>query len=134
MSSQLDPQVQRLLFEHVSSFEQLEALLLLQRSPAALWDARQVAEALRLPTASVIGALAQLAAHHLLQVESQAGETRYRYAPSAELAPPAARLAAVHAERPLEIIQQMSANAIERLRSSAARAFSDAFLFRNRRE
>ena len=134
MASELDAEVQRLLFEHVASYEQLEALLLLRADPARASGTRELAERLRIDESSVMAALEELTAHHLLQ-RTGGTPALYRYAPAdARLGIIVERLALLYDAQRLEVIRQMSANAIERLRSSAARTFADAFLLRGRKE
>jgi hypothetical protein len=130
----LDAEIIRLLFDQVTSFEALEALLLLHRMPACALSASEVAGVVRLDAAATTAALTDLAALGLLTLEKNAKPHTYRYAPdNAQTAATVDRLARLYAERPVEVIKQMSANAIERLRYSAARAFSDAFIFRGRK-
>jgi DNA-binding MarR family transcriptional regulator len=130
---ELDADIQRLLFEHVASYEQLEALLLLRAEAREFRSVPQLAEKLRIDESSVAAALDSLTAHRLL--EKRAGPpVAYRYAPvEAETMALVDRLAALYVEQRLEVIRQMSANSIERLRSSAARTFADAFLLRGRK-
>lgn len=135
MTVQLDAEIRRLLFERVASFEELEALLLLQRTPASALSVAAVAAALRRAPPIAEAALTGLAARHLLTLEENASSPTFRYAPSdAATAEVVGRLARLYTEQPVEIIKQMSANAIARLRSSAARAFSDAFIFKGRKD
>lgn len=133
MAIELDADIQRLLFERVASYEQLEALLLLRAEAGQFRSVRHLAEQLRIDDSSVAAALEALTAHRLL--EKQPGpQPAYRYAPAeVDAAAMVDRLAALYTEQRLEVIRQMSANAIERLRSSAARTFADAFLLRGRK-
>jgi DNA-binding transcriptional MocR family regulator len=130
---ELDADIQRLLFEHVASYEQLEALLLLHTDAGQFRSVSELAAKLRIDDSSVAAALEELTAHRLLEKRA-GGPLAYRYAPAeADMLAVVDRLAAVYNEQRLEIIRQMSANAIERLRSSAARTFADAFLLRGRK-
>lgn len=129
MTDELDADVRRLLFERVTSYEQLEALLLLHASPAQDWTARDVAAALRIDVGNATAALTALAAQRLLEPSSGQPPQRHRYAPAdSALATCTDKLARAYAESRLEVVKQMSINAIERVRSSAARTFADAFL------
>jgi len=130
--AELDAEVRQLLSEHVTGYELLEALLLLHRDSRQLSTVEQLGAELRIDTGSMATALAELAEHGLLERRS-GPPVSYRYAPAqTALAAAVDRLAQLYTEQRLEIIRQMSANAIERLRSSAARSFSDAFLLRGR--
>jgi hypothetical protein len=133
---ELDPAIRRLLSEHVTSYEQLEALLLLHATPAQARSAEEVAAALRITVAGVAGALKELGEHRLLVAQgASAAAQRWRYAPAdGSLATSVDKLAQAYAGQRLEVVKQMSTNAIERLRSSAARTFADAFLLRGKRK
>lgn len=90
-----------------------------------------VAVALRIEATSAQAALAALLEQQLLEVPPADPPQGYRYAAAgSRLTQSVDRLARLYAEQRLEVIKQMSANAIERLRSSAARAFADAFIFK----
>lgn len=132
---ELDSQIQRLLSEHILSFEQLEAVLLLRSSAPRAWRTQEVATALQVSGDAAHEALSALNARRLIAAATDDDELRYRFAPAtAEIAQALERLADRYARHPVEILKLMSANAIERLRSSAARAFSEAFLLRGRRK
>ena len=125
----LDAEARSLLFEHVSGYDELEALLLLHAAPARAWTVVEVAAALRIAALDAAAALGELSAHRLLATENASAPERFRYAPAdGALAAGVDRLAQAYAGQRLDVVKQMSANAIERLRSSAARAFADAFL------
>lgn len=135
MTSELDVEVLRLLSGQVTSYEQLEALLLLHAAAGRDWAVMEVAAALRIDDANAAAALAALSTQHLLTVTGVGVQQRYRYASAdATLAAGVDKLALAYAERRLEVVKQMSANAIERLRSSAARTFADAFLLGDRKK
>ncbi|HEY7930345.1 MAG TPA: hypothetical protein VID71_10045 [Steroidobacteraceae bacterium] len=130
--AELDAEVRQLLSEHVTGYEQLEALLLLHRDSRQSSTGEQLGAELRIDAGSMATALAELAEHGLLERRTGPPPS-YRYAPvQTALAAAVDRLAQLYTEQRLEIIRQMSANAIERLRSSAARSFSEAFLLRGR--
>jgi predicted transcriptional regulator len=131
---ELDAEVRLLLLERVASYEQLEALLLLRLGTTQSFEVPEVAARLRIDEASVATAMEALAANGLLE-KSAAPRASYRYAPADALTGGVVdRLARLYDEQRLDIIRQMSTNAIERLRSSAARTFADAFLLRGRKE
>jgi hypothetical protein len=119
--------VRALLLEHVDGFEKLEALVWLYRRRGQFSNAEQLAQELRVNTASLETALEQLAAARLLEREGS------QYASPRSVTPHEASLqwlADAYASDRLSIIQLMTAQAIERIRSSTVRAFSEAFRIR----
>jgi hypothetical protein len=132
---QLDIDIRRLLFEQITSYEQLETLLLLHGRPAQGWSVAAVAAAVGIDAANAVSALNELLAQRLAASSIDGHEPEYHYAAAQSgMGDAVDRLARAYAEQRLEIVEQMSANAIERVRSSAARAFSDAFIFRRKRD
>jgi hypothetical protein len=117
------------LFERVSSYEELEALLFLaQNEERELTDA-EVAAALGAPVDPIEEALRGLASRgELVEATQRAGLALYRYAPRDE-----ARRARVdelrqaYAERRLSVVRMMSSNAVERVRGAAMQRLADAF-------
>lgn len=120
-----------LLRDQVESYEQLETLLLLASDPERSWDAERLGERVRISPDEASEVLAGLAGAGLLRRDARGG---HRYAPSRpELGRVVARLAAVYAKVPLEVVKIMSTNSIERVRNAAFRTFSDAFLLRRKK-
>jgi hypothetical protein len=120
--------VRALIAERVRGYEQLEALLYLHARADASHAADAVAAALRIPVEAAAGALEDLAARGLAAAAPESAHA-YRFAPATpELHAAVAMLERVYAEQRLAVIKLMSDNAIERLRTGAARAFVDAFL------
>ena len=117
------------LREHVSSFEELETLLLLAGTSGRAWSDSEVAAALNGPVDTVTAALSSLSSvDGLLTVSEQAGGLRYQFSPrSAQLGEIVGELAALHAEQRLTLMQLMSSNALERVRGAAMRRLADAF-------
>jgi hypothetical protein len=73
--------VHRFLTGSIDSVEQLEVLLLVQRTPDRYWDAAGIADHLGLRQRDVAGSLEALARKNLLDV--RLGETiKYRYEPA----------------------------------------------------
>lgn len=123
--------VQRLLADHVESFEQLECLLLLWRRPDLRWSPERVAAELRLEDAITEEALCALNEHGLLSVEVSPTGRLYRYEPTApELARVVERLASEYENQRVALMRLMTANAIQRMRAGAISVFANAFLFR----
>jgi len=132
---ELDSDVLYLLFDQVTNYEQLEALLLLHGCPAQAWSVAAVAAALRTDPDSAASALDELASHQLVALTSGDHGPQYQYSAAPDgVGATVDRLAQAYAQQRLEVVKQMSANAIDRLRSSAARTFSDAFIFRRKKD
>ncbi len=143
---QLPDDVQALLRERIESYEQLEALLVLQEEGGR--TAEELCARLRVPLTLVESALRDLQSYGLVQprpVQSQPqpgspqsarqqpepAAQRYVYAPeTAALAAAVSHLASAYARDPVPIIKLMSSNAIQRLRTGAVRAFADSFILR----
>jgi hypothetical protein len=84
LSSELRPDVQQLIDEHISSLEQLEILLLLQRNKGRDWSAEErdwsaeeIARELRITSASTARRLLDLERRGFLKGEAG----RYQYQP-----------------------------------------------------
>lgn len=129
-AGELPDDVRALLHEHIDSYEQLEILLLLRRERYERWTGEALASRLHLGTGLIETALAGLKTSRLVEA---AGGTRatFAYRPAnSGLDAAVGRLEREYAERPILIIQQMSANAIERLRTAALHTFADAFVLK----
>ncbi len=124
----LPEDVRALLHEHIESYEQLEILLLLRRERYEQWTEEGLSARLRVRAELIETALAALKASGLIEAAG-AVPTRFAYRPaSSGLDAAAGRLEREYAERPILVIQLMSANAIERLRTAALHTFADAFV------
>jgi hypothetical protein len=118
------------LREKVSTYEQLDALLLLARAPLKSWSALAVSEALRQSADASETALEELvAAGGLVDIETVKPKV-YQYAPGSELLRRLVdSLQNAYVEQRMEVVQVMTANAIDRARGVAARRLADAFRF-----
>jgi hypothetical protein len=122
-----------LLRERVHSFEQLEALACVFRERSRWWSADAVAAATRISVESATDGLQALLARALVQATRDASALRFRYAPSsAEIDAAVAELVRTYDDNRIAVVKRMSDNAIERMRTGAMRAFSDAFVIRRR--
>ena len=128
----LPEDVRALLHEHIDSYEQLEILLLLRRERHERWTGEALASRLHLGAELIETALASLRTSRLVEaVEGTRATFAYRPAnPGLDTA--VGRLEREYAERPILIIQQMSANSIERLRTAALHTFADAFVLKKK--
>jgi hypothetical protein len=126
---EMPAEVVRLLSSSVDSFEKVEVLFLAWREPTDAWTVEQTAERLRLPAESIGAVLDELRAAGLLAIDGQG----YRFAPSRDEDHIAAvALCRLYDADRLAVLKEMTSLAMDRIRSSAARAFSDAFRIRRR--
>lgn len=117
--------VQGFLREQVTSYEELETLLLLRTSRNRFWTATELAEALHVRRDDAVEAVERLQGLGLL--EARGAEFSYTVSPMEETI---ARLEEACRESRLEVMKLMSENSVERVRSAAARALADAFILR----
>lgn len=120
---------QEVLRERIESFEELEILLLLRAERSRAWSVDEVAEWLRVTAGFAEPLVEKLRARDLIALRESEGARRYVYGARApELDAAVAEIACAYETNRHEILRLMSANAIERVRTSAMRAFADAFL------
>ena len=118
-----------LLRDFIESFEQLEILLLLHRRGGDTWGADAVSTELKLDFDTAAEALAHLSRAHLLAVRAEASPRLFQYGPANSVMDGAVGdLAEAYQDNRLEVINLMNTNAIERVRTSAMRAFANSFL------
>jgi hypothetical protein len=117
-----------LLRDHIESFEQLEILLLLHRKRSDILDPDAVAMELKLDSDTVTEALVHLCRARLAVRVEDAGR-RFRYGPDRPgMDDAVGNIAGSYDENRLEVINLMNTNAIDRVRTSAMRAFANSFL------
>lgn len=120
-----------LLQDRLAGLDELEVLLLVRRDTTRAWTASEVADRLGLPSSSSDGALESLCVAALLVAHGGGGgaERRYAYRPEVPgLDAVVTSLVEIYDERRLEVMRILSNNALERIRSAAARTFADAFV------
>ncbi len=129
--SELSAELLRFLRDCMSSYEGLETLLLLARSPTRAWSSREISESLSATQDTIDSALSELVAiGTLVQAEPRPRPTTFRFAPSDEdVRARVTELQRAYVEQRFAIVQVMSANAMERIRGAAARRLADAFRF-----
>jgi hypothetical protein len=121
--------VKTLLRDCIDSFEQLEILLLLHRRRDDTWAPDSIEGELNLDADAAETALEDLCRWSLIEVRVEGGVRCYRYRPDTPgLEATIHALAKAYEEHRLEVIKLMNKNAIERVRTSAMRAFADAFV------
>lgn len=121
--------VRAFLRDYIDSFESLEVLLLLRRERTAC-TAEELCRRIKTRAPLIDDALASLVRSRLVNTD-QNMLTLYTYADE----DPARNaivgsLERIYRDEPIQIMQLMSTNAIERLRTSTIRAFADAFVVR----
>jgi hypothetical protein len=133
MTESLSGRVQRLLRDHMTSFERLAVLMFLFDHGVQEWSTGQVSEHLRVPLELAHDALVGLESSGLVQRSGDGAA--FRYAPAAPaLAAATEELAVAYREQRAAVMSAMSIYAIERIRSGPMRAFADAFLVGKRRD
>jgi len=121
--------IRAFLRAHIDSFESLEILLLLRRERAAC-TAEELCRRLKTRAPLVDDALASLVRARLVTA-ARNEQTLYAYADEGPFRDATVdSLERIYRDEPLRIMQLMSANAMERLRTSTIRAFADAFVVR----
>jgi DNA-binding MarR family transcriptional regulator len=127
--------VRILLRTRVETYEQIEVLRVLHSDPQREWNSEELGEQLHLAPQFVEVALEALHSGGFLRRSAREAGGRSRYAPAnEELKASAERLLHEYRERPLRVIQLISTYAIERVRTSAIRAFADAFILKKDRD
>jgi hypothetical protein len=132
MDDSISADVRAFLLEYVHSYEQLEALILMQQHPTLEWTADSLGEKLRISAESAADALHQLWTKLLLDCTSGA-PLRYRLS-RADVRSTVQSIADLYAQNRLAVIGLMNANAIERVRTGAMRDFANAFVFGQRKK
>jgi hypothetical protein len=126
----LPASLQAFLYDCIENYEQLELLVFLHRERNRWWTAGETAQQIGIPESLAAIALDDLVSRQLAERRPELA-ARYRYAPgSLELDYKSNLLARHYQENRFEIVKAMSANSIERLRTSALRTFAEAFVIR----
>jgi hypothetical protein len=121
--------VRRFLLEHIESYEQLEVLIHLRKQPDRSSSSEAIASASSIPLAAVEAALEDLREAGLAEVSSRGAAPEWRYvALQPDVDATIVRLSQAYEENAIDIVKLMNANAIERVRTSAIRAFANAFI------
>lgn len=126
--AEISTRVKELLTASIHSLEELEVLLTLRGAVMRSWTATQLARELRLPEAMVVTALQALVLNKLALQVGEQSPLQYQYRlQEAEAEETVAELGETYRQLRLEVIMQISTNAINRVRQGALRTFSDAF-------
>jgi hypothetical protein len=125
----ISDEVQSFIRENISSIEQLEALLLLQRDPARKWTAQELSKELYLSLEAAIHRLDDFQKRNFC-VSDNADEPRYWYNPNLGRVDSIIRdLRTAYEQRRVRVINLVFSNPIDTLKS-----FADAFKFRKDEE
>ena len=126
---EIDEAVLTLLRDKITSFEQLEIVLLLRGRREEALSAVAIAQLLRVSDSAAEEALDHLYRHDFLSIRREADQPGFVYSPaSASLGDAVDQLAVSYEQNTLAVIKQMSSNSLERVRTEAIRTFADAFL------
>ncbi|HEY2407476.1 MAG TPA: hypothetical protein VGI10_15805 [Polyangiaceae bacterium] len=130
MTQSNEEELRSFLVENIETYEELELLVLLRGESQGSQSVEQMALQLSIPEQLALDALDALVARGLLVANSGA-KGRYQYAPgNPALHRGAGVLYDEYKRNRLHVIHLMTANAIERLRSSTLRTFADCFRVR----
>lgn len=125
--SGLPDDVHRFLYQHITSVEQLEVLLLARRSPGRSWSAQDMARELYSHHSSIAQRFRSLLGAGLMR---ESAPEHFQYAPrSRELDTTVARVDEMYRERRVAVISLIASKPIENVK-----AFSDAFRIRKKEE
>jgi hypothetical protein len=138
LSESLSTDVLAFLRAHIESYEHLAILLLVFRERLRGWSEGELVDMLRIPPQLATSALRELCGAGLLRVVSEAPpggagpSGRYQYACAGATDATIARLALAYTENPVQVVKALNANAIEKVRASALRAFADSFVLQKK--
>ena len=130
-ADEIPESVQRFLFEHIHSFEELEIVVLLNGDGSQRSTDKSIAEQLKIAVNLVADALKALRNRGIVETLTESG-TVFNVI-SANYKAELSEMMAVYERHRLEIVMLMSRNAIERVRTGAMRAFADCFFVGKRR-
>jgi hypothetical protein len=126
--SEQSERLRRFLGDHVSGYEELETLLLVAREAERDWTDSEVAASLNVPIEPISSALEGLFSSGIVAAAQRGALTAYRYAPKTDiLREEVAELQRAYSDQRLTVMQIMSANALERMRTATIQRFADAF-------
>jgi len=134
----LSADVLAFLRAHVESYEHLAILLLVFRERLRDWSEGELVDRLRIPPPLAATAVQDLSSAGLLRVvppgsgAGTGGANRYQYASCGATHATIAQLAQAFTDNPVQVVKALNANAIEKVRASAVRAFADAFVLKKK--
>jgi hypothetical protein len=129
VSEEVPADVARLLQEQIGGYEHLQTLRVFFRNRSEAWTPARIAGVLNVSEELAANTLAELAHGGLIRVEYVEHEPAYTYpATDASIAETVERLMVLYEANPIAVMRLVNANAIERVRRGAGRAFADAFV------
>lgn len=126
------PDVAELLRVHIESYEALEMALLLARRADDAWRPNELAKELGLAGDTAVATLEDLTTTGLVSREGRGHDARFRVCEASR--PLLDRLQLAYRDHRVELMGLMTTHALDRVRTSALRAFAQAFLVRDRRD
>jgi DNA-binding IscR family transcriptional regulator len=134
-TDEIPEDVRSFLLEHIESYAQLEVLALLRKQPARGFSSEAAAAEANLPESAAEAALDELRRSGVLELTVLNGRQGFRYRPrKPETDRTVARLLQAFEENPIAIVKLMNATAMERVRTSAMRAFANAFVLARKKK
>ena len=124
--------VAQLLRDHVQTYEELEMLLAIARDPEREHSIATLLVTLNLEASAGAGVVEELAKAGVVTITRDAAGGRVRCDPGA--AGVVAGLAEAYDTARVELMSRMTQNALERVRTSALRTFSSAFVLGKKRD
>jgi hypothetical protein len=128
----LPAEIESFLEAVIDSFEHLAILLLMRQERDRSWSPAEAAQALGIPAEVVQSAITSLLEQQLLHVVQDEAALRYVYAASGARDALVERLNVEYAQNPARLMRLLSAQAIQRVRTSAIRAFADSFILKKK--
>lgn len=126
----VDAEVQRLLSDVVDSFEKLEVVVHVFRTRTTPQTTDQIAKAVAVSAADIADALAELARDGVVRASSP----EWCFETGGPWASAVGKLVETYDHDRLELVNSMAQAAVERIRTSAARVFADAFLLKSKKK
>src|SRR5262249_21169403 len=121
-------ELQAFLYERISSYDQLEVLLLV-RHDGKEWNAEAVSVKLNIAASAALAALEELCEAGLLKSSGSGKSSAFVYvSDNAKLEATLSLLAREYEDNRLEIVRVMTRNAIDRVRNQAVTTFAEAFV------
>ena len=124
--------VAEFLRDQIQTYEQLEIVVRIGRDPAREYVIASLVKDLNMDSATGAAVMDQLSAAGVLTITRDVAGDRVRCQENVEAL--AARLTEVYDSDRIQLISQMTQDALERVRTSALRTFSSAFLLGRKRD
>lgn len=123
-------ELREFLLSHVKTYEQLEILILLGKAQDSAWTVQNLSKLAKIPVASAQDALRELGEDAVVTPDANCPGAFALSTP--DVSRLVAVLARLYEENRLLVMRLMNENALERMRTDAARAFSSAFVIRRK--